>query len=152
VRGLASVQDALDRIEGGGFPEAVIRMLILLARASGSVRRSRLERSNHMLETTEPFASLSPKHKTRLVHRETLIVGFEPEEALCALPKLLSGLEERRRAIALCLEVAGPVAEMNEAVVQMFKRFGEILDVAPGIDRKASTGGEGFLEGSQSAA
>ena len=137
LRGLSTVQDALDRIEDGGFPEAVIRMLILLARASGSVRRSRLERSNRMLETAEPFASLTPKHKTRMVHRESLIVGFESEEALCTLPRLIPGVDERRRAIALCLEVAGPAAEMSEAVVAMFKRFAEILDIETDFGGKA---------------
>lgn len=142
LRGLANVQEALDRIEEGGFPEAVIRMLILLARASGSVRRSRLERSNRMLETAEPFASLTPKHKTRIVHRESLIVGFETEEALRTLPKLISGVEDRRRAMALCREVAGAVEEMSEAVVATFRRFAEVLEVESGIDVNASRSGE----------
>jgi hypothetical protein len=133
LRGLATVQDALDRIEEGGFPAGVIRMLILLARASGSVRKDRLERSNRMLETTEPFASISPKHKTRIVHRESLIVSFEADAALRTLPMLLSGVEERRRAIALCLDVAGPVDEMSEAVVAMFGRFAEVLEVESGV-------------------
>jgi hypothetical protein len=139
LRGLSTVQDALDRIEEGGFPAGVIRMLILLARASGSVRKDRLERSNRMLETVEPFASISPKHKTRMVHRESLIVTFEADAALRTLPLLLDEAEERRRAIALCLEVAGSPAEMSEAVVAMFKRFGEVLEVESGIGDAGST-------------
>jgi len=82
-----------------------------------------------MLETVEPFASISPKHKTRIVHRESLIVNFEPEPALLTLPVLLPGAEDRQRAIALCLDVAGPVEEMTEAVVAVFQRFGEVLEV-----------------------
>jgi hypothetical protein len=139
------VQDALDRMDEGGFAAGVIRMLILLARASGSVRRSRLERSNHMLETVEPFASIAPKHKTRIVHRESLIVGFEPDEALRALPKLLPGVEDRARAMLMCREVAGPVEEMSEAVVSMFTRLAEVLDVETGFSasppRAPSAGG-----------
>jgi pimeloyl-ACP methyl ester carboxylesterase len=145
LRGLATVQDALDRMDEGGFAAGVIRMLILLARASGSVRRSRLERSNHMLETVEPFASIAPKHKTRIVHRESLIVGFEPDEALRALPKLLPGVEDRARAMLMCREVAGPVEEMSEAVVSMFTRLAEVLDVETGFSasppRAPSAGG-----------
>jgi hypothetical protein len=129
LRSLGTVQDALDRIEEGGFPAAVIRMLILLARASGSVRKDRLERSNRMLETVEPFASISPKHRTRILHRESLIVSFEADAALRTLPMLLSGVEERQRTIALCLGVAGPVEEMSDAVVAMFRRFAEVLEV-----------------------
>jgi hypothetical protein len=46
---------------------------------------------------------------------------------------LLSGVEERRRAITLCLGVAGPVEEMSEAVVAMFRRFAEVLEVESGF-------------------
>jgi pimeloyl-ACP methyl ester carboxylesterase len=129
LRALATVQDALDRIEEGGFPAGVVRMLILLARVRGNIRKDRLERSNHMLETVEPFASIPPKHKTRIVHRESLIVAFEHDAALRTLPTLLAGKDERRRAIELCVEVAGPVEEMSEAVLEMFRRFGEVLEV-----------------------
>jgi hypothetical protein len=129
LRALATVQDALDRIEEGGFPAGVVRMLILLARARGTIRKDRLERSNHMLETVEPFASISPKHKTRIVHRESLIVAFEPDAALNTLPTLLAGQDERRRAIELCLDVAGPLEEMSGAVLETFRRFGEVLGV-----------------------
>jgi hypothetical protein len=44
-----------------------------------------------MLETVEPFASIPPKQKTRIVHRESLIVAFEPDAALGTLPKLSRG-------------------------------------------------------------
>lgn len=152
LRGLATVQDALDRIEEGGFPAGVIRMLILLARASGTVRKDRLERSNRMLETVEPFASISPKHKTRIVHRESLIVSFEPEMALLTLPMLLVAAEERRRAIALCLDVAGPVEEMSEVVVAVFKRLGEILELESGIPGMTLAGGDTAAGRSHAAA
>ena len=101
LRNLVQVQDALDRIEQGGFAEGVIRMLILMAHSRKEVRRSRLERSNQMLMSTEPFASMKAKHRTRLIHRESLIVGFEPEAAIIALPKLLQDEEDRRRALDL---------------------------------------------------
>ncbi|HQR52343.1 MAG TPA: hypothetical protein PLZ79_03675 [Burkholderiales bacterium] len=129
LRALATVQDALDRIEKGGFSAGVVRMLILLARAHGTIRKDRLERSNRMLETVEPFASIPAKHKTRLVHRESLIASFEPEAALRTLPKLFAGIDERRRAVELCRDVAGPVEEMGEAVREMFRRFREVLEV-----------------------
>jgi pimeloyl-ACP methyl ester carboxylesterase/tellurite resistance protein len=126
---LAPVQDALDRIETGEFAEAVTRMLVLLARARGSVRRSRLQRSTEILDATEPFASMKLKHRTRIIHRESIIVSLEPDAALHALPKLLPKQEERVRAMEICFAIAGPAEEMSPPVVAQFARFAEILGV-----------------------
>lgn len=131
LRTLTSVQDALDRIELGGFPDGVIRMLIFLAQSRKEVRRTRLERSNQMLMTKEPFASMKPKHRTRMIHKETLIVGFEPEEALAALPKLIVSPEERRHALALCEEITGPRGEMTAETIEVLNRLALVLDQPP---------------------
>src|SRR3712207_5301298 len=42
---IPDVQAALARISQGGYAEAVVRMMILLAKARGGVRRNRLARS-----------------------------------------------------------------------------------------------------------
>jgi len=126
-----SVQDALDRIDQGGFAEGLVRMLIILAQSRKEVRRSRLERANQMLVSTEPFASMKPKHRTRLIHRESLIVGFEPEEAMAALPRLLRHDEDRRRALDLCLEIAGPREEMTSESIAMMTRLALVLESEP---------------------
>ncbi|RYJ00523.1 MAG: DUF3141 domain-containing protein, partial [Acetobacteraceae bacterium] len=59
------VRAALGRIAEGGYAEAVIRMMILLARARGGVRRSRLARSNALLTTEAPFAAMTPAARAR---------------------------------------------------------------------------------------
>jgi pimeloyl-ACP methyl ester carboxylesterase len=128
LRSLVSVQDALDRIDQGGFAEGLIRMMIFLAHSRKEVRRSRLERANQMLMSTEPFASMKPKHRTRLIHRESLIVGFEPEQAMASLPHLLRGEEDRRRALDLCLEIAGPREEMSGESIAMMARLALALE------------------------
>ena len=53
------VRLALARMAEGGYAEAVVRMMILLAQARGGVRRDRLVRSSALLRETEPFASMS---------------------------------------------------------------------------------------------
>ncbi len=131
LRSLVQVQDALDRIDQGGFAEGVLRMLILLAQSRKEVRRSRLERSNRMLMSTEPFASMNPKHRTRMIHRESLIVGFEPDAAITALPRLLKDPGERRRALDLCLEIAGPREEMSAETQAMMARLTQVLGEEP---------------------
>ena len=88
-------------IEEGGFCEAVIRMLILLADSRGNVRRDRLERSARVLTQDEPFKSLNADERSFILQEQTLIVEFAPELAIETLPKLLiSSFHTRlRRAV-----------------------------------------------------
>jgi pimeloyl-ACP methyl ester carboxylesterase len=128
LRSLVEVQEALDRMQEGGFGEGVIRMLIFLARSRGEVRRTRLERSNRILEQNEPFASMKRKHRTRLIHRESLIVAFEPEQALETLAGLFHTDEERDRALEICREIAGSEDEMSPETIEMMDKLEQLLD------------------------
>jgi len=130
LRELPKVEAALAKIEQGGFAEAVIRMLILMARSRGAVRQSRLERSNAILQSTEPFRGMGEDVRTQIINEQTLIIDFEPEAAIRALPKLLPAAAERQRAIALVEEIAGDPAEMSEPTTRMLKRLREILAVS----------------------
>ena len=129
-RDLPQVQTALDTIDRGGFAEAVIRMMILLAHARGSVRRSRLERSNALLSQTEPFASMSAEERAQMIHDQTVIIDFEPDRAVSALPLLLPDAAERRRAFDIVAEVAGPRSEMNLPTQTMIDRLAGVLSIA----------------------
>jgi hypothetical protein len=129
LRSLTEVSLALDNIGRGGFPVAVIRMLILLAHARKSVRRDRLERSNELLSTKEPFASLGPATRARIIHEQGLIVEFEPGLALATLPGLVPAMADRRRAIRECEFVLGAREEMNEDTSEMLARIRSALGV-----------------------
>ena len=65
LRYLPEVQAVLLSVDRGGFEEAVIRMLILMAESRATVRRDRLERSAKVLGHDEPFASLGPRSARR---------------------------------------------------------------------------------------
>ena len=129
-RDLPQVQTALDTIDRGGFAEAVIRMMILLAHARGSVRRSRLERSNALLSQTEPFAAMSAEERAQMIHDQTVIIDFEPDRAVSTLPHLLPEASERRRAFDIVAQVAGPRGEMNPATQAMIDRLAGALSIA----------------------
>ena len=140
LRSLVNVQEALDRMEEGGFAEGVVRMLIFLARSRKEVRRSRLERSNRILEQTPPFSEMKPKHRTRLIHRESLIAAFEPDTALASLPKLLVSEEDRQRAMEICAEIAGPVEEMSQETVAMMGQFRDLLELGSAVSAEPTGG------------
>jgi hypothetical protein len=130
LRALPEVEAALAEIETGGFAEAVIRMLVLIADNRGGVRRDRLERSNRVLSEDEPFASLGAERRAAIISRQTLIATYEPERAIAALPVLLKTREERELAIRTVFYVPGEVDEMAPGTLALLHRFCDILGVA----------------------
>ncbi|GGC59358.1 hypothetical protein GCM10011504_41930 [Siccirubricoccus deserti] len=125
------VRQALDRIDAGGYAEAVVRMMILLAQARGGVRRSRLARSNALLRTEPPFADLTDSARQALIREQTVIASMAPAEALASLPKLLPTGAERGRALATVEAVAGPEAELGEAAAAMLAQLRSVLELGP---------------------
>jgi pimeloyl-ACP methyl ester carboxylesterase/tellurite resistance protein len=127
LRFLPEVQAQLLNVARGGFVEAVIRMLIVLAQARGSVRRSRLERSAQVLTMHQPFASLGSERRAALIHEQTVIVEFEQDKAVQTLPLLLPTEHERREAIDVVEFIAGSLEEMEPHTVQALQRFRRTL-------------------------
>ncbi len=118
VRDLPTVQEALASAHVGGFPEAVVRMLLLLVKARGSVRRSRLERSAELLVHSAALETHSEEERAELVRRQAILVELEPARALATLPVLLAE-EDRLRALDLVDRVAGPLDEMGPKTREM---------------------------------
>jgi len=127
LRFLPEVQAHLLNVARGGFVEGVIRMLIVLAQARGSVRRTRLERSAQVLTMHEPFASLGSERRAALIHEQTVIVEFEPEKAVETLPVLLPTEKDRREAVDVVEFIAGPLEEMEPHTIQALQRFRRTL-------------------------
>jgi pimeloyl-ACP methyl ester carboxylesterase len=123
--------DARARVAEGGYAEAVIRMMILLADARGGVRRSRLARSNALLTTEPPFAGMSPMARQAMIREQTVIVTLMREEALSALPKLLPTAADRRKALAAVEQVAGPDEELGDKAREMLVAMRGTLGIGP---------------------
>ncbi len=138
LRSVTEVVQALAQITRGNYAVAVVRMLILLARARKSVRRDRLERANEVLTKQDPFDKLDEATRTRIIHQQSMIVEFEPEQALATLPRLIPDAKDRARAIGQCEHVVGALEEMSDETRDMYDRIRETLELAatPGTARR----------------
>lgn len=146
LRALPEVQSALHHISEGGFTEAVIRMLILLADSRGEVRRDRLERASAVLTQDEPFRSLSTDERRQIIDEQTLVVQFEREAAIQTLPDLLKTSEDRKLAAEVAQFVPGSIEEMSPNTLEMLQRFRHVLKLPPisGDITKDPLAGRGF--------
>jgi hypothetical protein len=123
--------DARAKVATGGYAEAVVRMMILLADARGGVRRTRLARSNVLLTTEPPFVGMSPVARQAMIREQTVIVTLMREEALAALPALLPTAADRRKALAAVEQVAGPDEELGDKAREMLVAMRGTLGIGP---------------------
>jgi pimeloyl-ACP methyl ester carboxylesterase len=127
LHALPEAQMALARTAEGGFAEAVIRMLVMLAESRGGVRRDRLERSARVLTTDAPFAAMTSDQRTRIIREQSLIATLAPQEALASLPKLLPTQAERELALRVVRYVPGRIEEMAPHTFETLRRMAEVL-------------------------
>ncbi|WP_149535789.1 DUF3141 domain-containing protein [Siccirubricoccus phaeus] len=131
LTGLPEAQMALSRTAQGGFVEAVIRMLVMLAESRGGVRRDRLERSAQLLTRDQPFAALTTEQRTLIIREQTLIATLAPAEALATLPQLLPKQEERELALKVAYYVPGRIDEMAPHTFETLRRMAGVLGLPP---------------------
>jgi enoyl-[acyl-carrier-protein] reductase (NADH) len=129
LAGLPEVTAAIFNIDRGGFVEAVVRMLVLLADARGTVRRDRLERASYVLTKDEPFASLTAERRAMIIHEQTLIATYEPERAIDTLPLLPKTKQERELAARVVRYIPGAITDMTPHTLSTLQRFHAVLDL-----------------------
>ncbi|SPB13761.1 poly(3-hydroxybutyrate) depolymerase [Caballeronia novacaledonica] len=129
LRTLPEVRAALDAMTEGGAAEGAVRMLGLMSKARGYLRRSRMERMLELITHTSKFGTYDQAALSKLLRQQQIIVDLEPEQALATLPLLLDTDDERRNALAAVEEVSGSVETMHPAALVLMQRFHKILGV-----------------------
>jgi hypothetical protein len=119
----ASSPTIAEQCHEGGYAEAVIRMMLLLAKARGGVRRSRLARSKLLLNSQPPFSAMPQARRQAVIQAQGTLVAQVPELCIDTLPLLLPDTDMRRQAMAAVEQVAGPVDDLGMAARAMLGRL-----------------------------
>ncbi len=127
VRALPEARAALANLEKGGYAEAVVRMLVMVNAARGSVRRVRLESAARVLGETQPFSQMGEQGRTALMNQQSLIVDLEPQRALSALPVMLPDASERQAALDTVMAICGPLEAMSPGALTKYRELETIL-------------------------
>jgi hypothetical protein len=139
-RELPFVKEALASIGEGGFAEALARVGSLLARRGAPLPLARLAVKQELAaEYRDLLPDLTPEAWRRIRGEQDIIVRYEPDKAIAALPKLLAKAGDRDRLAKLVRALLAdermrrftPTPEQ----LAMIENIGEALDATPGRQR-----------------
>ena len=123
-------------IHGGGFPEALARIVVATAAARGAIER----RSGHigknirayLKEHRDAFGSLvgaDPIYWPAVIKAQTRIVMLEPQKAIEAIPALIPRQEQRELAVVIAAKVLMLEPELGNVDSKAARRVQELLGV-----------------------
>jgi hypothetical protein len=98
----AAAPVALPSIAEGGYPAALARVAVLLARKGEPLPLSRIELKRDLLKDYRDYLpALAPEDARRIRGEQEVLVRREPEQAIEALPQLVVQPNDRERLLAL---------------------------------------------------
>jgi hypothetical protein len=124
----------------GGLPEAVIRMLVLLADSHKGFRAEILHRWAHIFHHEAPFKSLSVTDRQRILHEQSLIATFDPKGAVDTLPYLLPDKARRTEAVELVKHIIGEVRTPSKDLEEMVNLLLRTLEYSGDAGTEAKAG------------
>jgi hypothetical protein len=145
ARSLPHVQQALQRIESGGYAEAVARAAYMLLRKDEPLPVWRLQLRQELMEEYRDLLPDIPPNAWRSIRGEQeIITRFEPQRALATLPTLLADADERRRFLTLLHRLlADERVQPDTATPQQreaLRRIQEILGDTPELLNQGQSG------------
>ncbi len=141
-RELPFVQEALASIEEGGYSEALARVGALLAKRGAPLPLARLALKQELIgEYGDLLPDVTPAQWRRIRGEQEIIVRYEPERAIAALPILLRDPDDRERLITLARRLLADErmqrAKPSSEQLAMLANIGETLHVEPMRGRRA---------------
>jgi pimeloyl-ACP methyl ester carboxylesterase len=123
---LPKVKETIEKIDKGGYAEAMARINVLLTKASHGIPLHRLEAIRKLMEKDKAFTGLSEDEVQRIHAEQAVMVEFAPGKALETLPLLLRTAKDRKKALAVMDEAERNVRASGQRKV-MLKKINDVL-------------------------
>lgn len=133
LHNLPEAESALANIKQGGMAEAVARMLILLADSHKGFRSDMLDRWAQVFTQASPFKELTVVAKQKLLHEQTLIATFDPENSIKTLIDLLPEPQSRHDAVVFIKQILGEISTPSDAMLAKATEILQVLKIDPPI-------------------
>jgi hypothetical protein len=118
----------LARIDAGGFPEAVVRTLVLLAGDDCITCRQNLTAFQCLAAQDERLQALEKDVLSEMIWRQSCIVTCDREGARASLARMLPGKQDRKKALSIAADLligaAPPKPRMKKARADIAKLLG----------------------------
>lgn len=137
-RELPYVKEALSAIDQGGYPEAVARIGALVGQYAGSIPLGRLEMTDTFIRSDKVLSKLSADQIRKLQSDAGVMLLFEPQRTLEALPRLLTVDEDRERVLSTLksgLSIEGIMPEQRD----MINRIIDVINAGAAQGKIADT-------------
>jgi tellurite resistance protein len=125
----AKIEAIRAREQQGGFPEAVLRIILAVSQAEHMVD-ARGFRLAQRIKEEHPELRRIPRARMRAIAKEeAFMLRFDQERALAALPLMLRSEKERRVAIEIVRRIGyadGEIRPEGEAVLHQIERILEL--------------------------
>lgn len=135
---MASLLDELRRMDAarwrsamdaGGYPEAVVRMVLALMLADGELARKGYRAAEALIQGDRRLRRIEAERLREIVRDQARILQTDSEQAIAALPRLLSSRRDRREAAALFGEVVtAAAADLKPQEHRMVAKITAALD------------------------
>jgi tellurite resistance protein len=125
------------REEQGGFAEAVLRIMLAVAKAERMVDARGLRLAQRIKQAHPVLREISREHVRAAAKEEAFMLRFDEERALAALPLMLPTEAERREAVEIVRQIGyadGVITPESEAVLAKIEH---ILGLEAAADKPA---------------
>jgi len=142
-RTLPFVQEALESITQGGYPEAFARVAALLARKGDLPLSLLVTKQEIAKDYAEDLPKVSVEEWRRIRGEQEVIVRYERDKAIATLPTLLAEDADRQRLLTLLDRLVQDErvqqSEPTPAQRAMMQRVREVLAAKPAARRRVAT-------------
>jgi poly(3-hydroxyalkanoate) synthetase/tellurite resistance protein len=126
--------DAVDsrlrsKMDKGGFPEGVLRIIIAIASADEIIDKSEFAAVQSIIRNHPKLSRLKPVQLRKIAIEQSRLLHLDREKALKTLPKLIHYKKDRREALEIAEKIALSDSVIHEKEEKIIKRIESIMKI-----------------------